>query len=649
MIDRAFLHELAQVEGIMSSIFGFMGRDLIEDEHIDAMLPWNRFYGEDGEDTYKAGNIVLGCCVQELSDKHRQEYPILHDDNKHAVIDAVIYNRDELLGRCDCDYDASDAELLFKLVMQLGFSCLAVVNGDFAGAVYDEDKKSLTLFRDHMGVRPLFYYKDNSVVAFSTDLRGLFANPDVRGKVDDEWIYRTVAGFDADTLDNTPYENVKCVTPAHFAEISFNQTGIVHKANRYWKLGQKKIKLSSKEEYCTRLRTLVEDSVKRRLGAVSGIVGAELSGGLDSGVIDILISRFGREAVFFSWSLDPNELDMAEGDERKVIADICKQENITCNYMHLESDCTEKAAKSMERAGLSIPKDGSMDLRFVLPASSNTYTLLHGSFYVREHGAKVMFTGHGGDEGISHRSSSYEMFHHHEYYRYFRHLWSVTRKKNRVVRTIQKGVRGIVTSSREKKKEYTNWYASPELLNIDFAYEYLDKKQRGMQFDYDPVAYIENGGSRNRLENMALLGAYCGVRYIAPFMDFRVMDFAVSIPRYLYINGGTKRYIYREAFKDIMPKSLYELNIKEVTSFSNLKNEVKANWFEEYARRKREIIDSLDRDYWKKYLDFVAIDKLYSSGEPTDEEYTKEMRWLKALLKCALEQNIINRAKMVNV
>ncbi len=633
----------------MSSIFGFMGKVLIEDDLIDAMLPWNRFYGGDGEGTYKNGNIALGCCVQELSDKHSQEYPILHEGHSCAVIDAVIYNRDELLGRCDCDYDASDAELLFKLVLKLGFSCLSEVNGDFAGAVYDENKKSLTLFRDHMGIRPLFYYEDSNTVAFSTDLRGLMAHPGVRGKVDDEWIYRTVAGFDADTLDNTPYENVKCVTPAHFIEISFGKNSVEHKASRYWKLGQKKIKLSSREEYSARLRTLVEDSVRRRLNAVSGIVGAELSGGLDSGVIDILISRFGREAVFFSWSLDPNELDMAEADERKVIADICKQENITCNYMHLESDCSEKTVKSMESVGLSIPKDGSVDLRFALPASSNTYTLLHGSFFVKEHGAKVMFTGHGGDEGISHRSSSYEMFHHHEYYRYWRYLWSVTRKKHRVVRTLKKGVRGIVTTNREKKKEYTNWYASPELLNIDFAYEYLDKKQRGMQFDYDPVAYIENGGSRNRLENMALLGAYSGVRYIAPFMDYRVMDFAVSIPRYLYLNKGIKRYIYREAFKDIMPKSLYELNNKAETSFSNMKSEPKADWFAEYTRRKREIIDSLDRDYWKKYLDYAAIDRLYKSGEPTDDEYAKEMRWLKALLKCALAQNVINRAKMVNV
>ncbi len=225
----------------------------------------------------------------------------------------------------------------------------------------------------------------------------------------------------------------------------------------------------------------------------------------------------------------------------------------------------------------------------------------------------------------------------------------MTRKKHRVVRTLKKGVRGIVTTNREKKKEYTNWYASPELLNIDFAYEYLDKKQRGMQFDYDPVAYIENGGSRNRLENMALLGAYSGVRYIAPFMDYRVMDFAVSIPRYLYLNKGIKRYIYREAFKDIMPKSLYELNNKAETSFSNMKSEPKADWFAEYTRRKREIIDSLDRDYWKKYLEYAAIDRLYKSGEPTDDEYAKEMRWLKALLKCALAQNVINRAKMVNV
>ena len=57
----------------------------------------------------------------------------------------------------------------------------------------------------------------------------------------------------------------------------------------YWQPGSKKIRLSSEEAYIKQLRQLITDSVKRRLDAVPGVVGAELSGGLDSSIIDILI------------------------------------------------------------------------------------------------------------------------------------------------------------------------------------------------------------------------------------------------------------------------------------------------------------------------------------------------------------------------
>lgn len=81
---------------------------------------------------------------------------------------------------------------------------------------------------------------------------------------------------------------------------------------------------------CNRLRELITDSVKRRLDVFPDIIGAELSGGLDSGVIDILINRLGREAVYYSWSFSPQDLPDVPNDERQVIADICEQENIIC-------------------------------------------------------------------------------------------------------------------------------------------------------------------------------------------------------------------------------------------------------------------------------------------------------------------------------
>ncbi len=613
----------------MSGIFGIINekaKTSTDEIDISPMLSWNRIYGRDKEEIFQKGNAAFGCCLDILSDKHVQTTAVLSYEENIAVIDALIYNRNELMAKCEVSEDTSDAELLLFYILKYGFSALKDVNGDFAGAVYNENSRKLTLFRDHMGVRPLFYYINGPIAVYSTDLRGMAALPEVETDIRQEWIYDTVSGYDSETIDSTPYENIRCVPPASFIELEIRDGAMTCEKFRYWKLGQNKIRYSSNEEYYDRLRHLVTDAVKTRLDAVSGIVGAELSGGLDSGVIDILISRLGRECIYYSWSPSPEEIEMTYDDERKVIGDICDQENIKCYFSHKSSS-----------------EEISDDFKYSLPENTNTLTIMTGSRFVKEKGAKVMFTGHGGDEGVSHRASVYEMFANGEYYHYWRYIWRITTRKPRVIRTLKKGIKNILESYSSNNEVYMNWFASPELLNTEISKRYSGRKHDRLKFDYAPISYIESGGSRNRLDNIALQGAYSGVRYLIPFCDFRVMDFAVSIPRNLYISEKYKRYIFRETFKDIMPQSLYKLNSKEDTSMRNVK--VDPEWFKKYDRRKKEIIDHLDRDYWERYLDYSVIDSLYKKGEPLECEYLDDMRHMKALLKCALAKNLLDSAK----
>lgn len=629
----------------MSAIFGCYMRDNMHcdaDSTIMPMAVWNRPYGNSAEDIYAGFGVFLGCCVESISDSHVQNSPILKYAGYYAVIDAILYNRRELINEFGISEDEPDAQILLSIITGHGPESLKDVNGDFSGAIYSEKEQKLILFRDHMGIRPLYYYSDERCVAFSTDLRGLTACPQVNTKVSETWIYDTVFGYDADMIDNTPYERVKCVAPATY--LSFDlKTGLVT-CKKYWSLGRHKIRKNTDKEYILGMRELIEDSVKRRLDAVSGLVGAELSGGLDSGVIDILINRAGRECVYYSWSYDPSEVEFAENDERLIINDICKQENITCNFTHYSSQYESKMAEAMKKAGIPVAQDGSPDFRFAFLPSANTYAIINGAQFVKERGASVLFTGHGGDEGVSHRAIAYEMYYHHEYYHFLRHIWSLTRKKNRFFTAIKNVYRVISTSKKDAKEEYLNWFSSPELLQESFAIKMKkSKKRKGLDFSYDPVAYIESGGSRNRLDNMAIFGAYSGIRYMIPFLDYRVIDYAVSIPRYLFFKGNVRRYIYREAFKDIMPKSLYKVNIKEDTSVRNIK--AKESDFSQYAKRRAEIIGNLNREYWSKYLNFEKIDELLDRGESEGEEFETEMRRIKALLKCALAQNVLQTTR----
>ncbi len=629
----------------MSGIFGAATAKVnsYSDKSILPMVSWNRIFGSYKEEIYSSNGISMGCCIESISDKYVQTDPIIRAGHIIGVIDAVVFNREEILENWIENKNLSDAELVFCYVNKYGPDALKNINGDFTGAIYNEVTKKLLLFRDHMGVRPLFYYKSESIIAFSTDIRGLLANPYVSTEIDEDWIFKTVSGYDIDTIDGTPYRGVSCVRPATYLYVSQEKEKLIYKESRYWNLAERKVCLYSEKEYINRLRELVTDAVERRLNAFSGPAGAELSGGLDSGVIDILINRSGRECYYFSWSIDPEELKLADNDERLIIQDICKQEGITCHYMHFGDECDELTAECMKKAGIHVPDTGSQDLRFAYPFNANTYKILVGAFKAREKGAKVMFTGHGGDEGVSHRSDLYELFLHGEIYQYFKQIWITSGDKHRLIRTTKRAIKNIFNSIKDRRRTYLNWYASPELLNLNFSKGKKNPKTGNIQFDYDPVSYIESGGSRNRLENLAFFGALCGVRYFVPFMDHRVIDFAVSIPRYLYIQNGIRRYIFREAFKDIMPESLYTLKVKEDQSVKNI--EPDSDWYKKYEERKLEIINSLDREYWANYLDYSLIDELARSGEPTDDQLAIELKSQKALLKCALADNLLRKAK----
>lgn len=628
----------------MSSIFGTFCNPMVSaNENMKKLEHWNRAYGRDTTDLYQNNHMHLGCCLERIS-THATNMPVLHIGTVHAAIDLLLYNREELIEKCNVSPVVSDEELLLSYLMQFGMEALKDVNGDFSGAIYDENLQTLTLFRDHMGIRPLYYYMDDTFLAFSTDIRGLLGLDEVNSSMNEDWIYRTLAGYNINSVTCTEYQHIFCILPASYAVFSLQKQPIHEKMQSYWQLGKKKIRYSSFTAYKTRLKELVTDSIQRRLQTIPGKIGAELSGGLDSGVIDILINRLGRDCVYFSWSVDPCEIPYADHDERLVIEDICKQEHIQCHYSQLKSDRSMNSllARQMQSLGFPLDENEPPALRYAMPPFINALALCDSCACMHENGASVIFTGHGGDEGISHRSSPYEMFYHHEYYHFFRSMWSTTHgQKGRILKTLKACQKQLGPTRRALTDVFHSPFATPELLNEEFRNQFSEKEMPAMHFSYDPIQYIADGGSRNRLDNVALLGAYNNIRYIVPYLDYRVIDFAVSIPRHLYLKNSHNRFIFREAFRDIMPKSLYSVHIKEDMSARNYPSD--PNWYKEFSELKIQINQKLDRTFWSKYLDFTVIDQWMQKGKPTEEERDHDSFILMNLFYCAMAQNLIDK------
>jgi len=596
----------------MSGIYGFwqpFGSIKEYKTDIDRLQRWNMAYGSVYDNVNVGEGLCLGGFSQQFSETVPKAVTLVKKDAKYAVIDALLYNRSEIMEKGQFADELSDEELLFSYIEKFGIEELKDVNGDFCGAVYNAEEESLTLFRDHMGVRPLFYVLMESGIAFSTDIRGLTSMECVDASVDEKWLWSKITGGAYVGTENTEFANICCVRPGSYRVFAMDNGKMNSCQKLYWIPGKKKIRLSSEEAYKERLRELITDSIKRRLDVVPGLVAAELSGGLDSSVIDILIHDLGREAVYFSWSASPEEVPYAVDDERLVVEDICKKANITCHYRGKKVSFTDDCIinEKMRQVGIEPDMGVGFYKRYVFPPYINTLQICQAAQYANECGAKVVFTGHGGDEGVSHRCNPYELFYHKEYMHYFRYMWESTKgEKNRLYKTLIRSHKNLTLSRKKLTNHFVSIYASKDMLKKGFFDKYHSGKGEPVTFAYDPRTYVRNGGSRNRLDVVALLGAYCGARYIAPYLDYRVIDYAISIPRHMYLKNRKNRYLFREAFKDIMPESLYNLKGKEDTSWQNVETKEKDPIA--YKEKKQRLLDMLDKKYWDRYLDWEVLE-----------------------------------------
>lgn len=620
----------------MSGIFGFTYRtaDAAKiEEATGALEYWTRLYGREAFGSAHDGTTGCGCHVEHFSDAFPHGAPVLTWRGQPAVVDALLYNRDELLPMAELPADApvSDEELLLQLIDRRGFDVLKTVNGDFAGAIFDREDNTWTLFRDHMGVRPLYYYMDRDTFVFSTDLRGIVACPDVDSSFNKMQLYLNVIRANTLTMTETEFQHIRCVTPGSVTRFRMSDSDVTKDETLFWRPTRKKIRFRSDEDYRAEMRRLVTDAVNRRCDAFPGLLGGELSGGLDSCVIDILVNRHGRKGVYYSWSVPLTKRPLQEGeDERKVILDVCEQEGISCRFMEHEDQF-----------------DFMYMLTQYMPPYINAPHLAFGSRWMRNQGAMAVFSGYGGDEGVSHRCRPFELFYNKEYFSYFKIYWHYLRGKPfRLIRAIRSGLKEALDRYRTLRDHHTEEdLRSPALtaaFNEKMAAQYV---HRPLTFSYAPWDYVEQGGTRSRLDNAAYMGAYCGVRYLFPYVDYRVMDFALSIPRRLHVDHRTSRLIFRETFADLMPQSLRDVFYKDMAS-TRRTGEARTNYANlSYHHNLDWLIKTLDRDIWGETIDFDGLNKLHSSDIKDVKDIGIYTLLMHKLNRCVSIQNIQKNAK----
>ncbi|WP_272011111.1 asparagine synthase (glutamine-hydrolyzing) [Roseovarius sp. ZX-A-9] len=298
----------------MCGIFGAFTPDGARpsDTVLNAMAQSILHRGPDHVGLFSGGLCALGNCRLSIIDlTTAANQPQTSDDGQIVVVqNGEIYNyielREELQNAGHRFDTASDTEVLVRAYEEWGPDFVQRLNGMFAIAVYDRNREVLHLYRDRLGVKPLFIHEGaNGQVLFASEIKALLA-AGVTPTPDMQAIAQYLA-LNYIPQPRTVLEGVRHLSPGHMATLSA-QDGL--QIRRYWDLADIHSEPEMTEaEAQAGLLTLLDDATRIRMRSDAAF-GAFLSGGLDSSSVVGFMSLYKPENLrSFSIGFDDPRFD----------------------------------------------------------------------------------------------------------------------------------------------------------------------------------------------------------------------------------------------------------------------------------------------------------------------------------------------------
>ena len=381
----------------MSGIVGIYYLDgrPVEREALGRMVDTLAHRGPDGADVWCEGSVGLGHRMLWTTPESLLEQLPLVDRTGNLVLtaDARIDNRDELISALSLsDRPAekiTDSDLILAAYKKWGRQCPGKLIGDFAFAIWDKCKRVLFCARDHMGVKPFYYYHEpGKFFAFASEIKGLLCLEAVPRRVNEAKVgvyLCQLSGF-AQLKPDTFYEDILRLLPAHSMVLS--ERGMEFQS--FWDLDgeAKKIQLSSDGEYVEAFKERFTEAIACRLRSAYPVA-STLSGGLDSSSVSC------------------------------VARNLLRQQNHQAELLTVYADCAVPSADEKAYVNTVLAQGGFKHQIAIVSgpiSSAQTVTpwidqpvqmptpamLLAFSQSVQQQGARVVLTGHDGDTIVSH-------------------------------------------------------------------------------------------------------------------------------------------------------------------------------------------------------------------------------------------------------
>ncbi|KHE71643.1 asparagine synthase (glutamine-hydrolyzing) [Halobacillus sp. BBL2006] len=525
----------------MCGITGWVSwtQNLINQESIlENMTASIQHRGPDRSGTWLTEQAALGHRRLIVIDPEGGKQPMVYHDGPHAVAlsyNGEIYNfkelRGELIKKGHHFTSSSDTEVLLHAYLEWGEACIKRLNGIFAFAIWDERKEQLMLGRDHLGVKPLYFANRGNDIIFGSELKALFAHPEVEAEIDAQGLSEIFGLGPIRTPGQGVFKDIEEVRAGHY--VTFRKEG--RTTERYWTL-ESRPHTDDLDTTVATIRSYLEDTVKRQLVADRPVV-SMLSGGLDSsGLTAMAGEEFAKEGkTLKTYSID------FENSDQDFEKDFLR--------VDLDEPWVKKVSEHVgtEHKSLVLDADTLVENLLVtmrardLPGVGEIETSLYLLFTEMEKEATVALSGESADEVFS----GYPWFHQEEFLDAYVFPWLINMKGiTTVLSDDMKEKLDLPTYQQERYEE-----ALEEVPVLEDESE-LQAKQRRMSYMFITRFLPFMLDRKDRASMMT------GFEVRVPFCDYRLVEYLWNVPIEMKNVDGIEKGVLRRAFEGYLPEDV---------------------------------------------------------------------------------------------
>lgn len=491
--------------------------------------------GPDAEGTYFDEDTALIHRRLIVIDPEGGKQPMCSPDrNTILIYNGELYNtpelRRELMSRGHEFVGHSDTEVLLHAYLEWKTDAFARLNGIFAFAIWEKRERRLTLCRDRLGVKPLFFAPIRNGLTFGSTIDTVLCHPEIEPALDEDGLRTLLLLGPARPPESGVFRQISSLMPGHFAVL----TPEAFTDHTYWKLEAHEHE-DDLQTTIERTHTLICDAARRQL--VSDVpLACFLSGGLDSSILSMLAAKdyAARGETLHTWSVDYRDND-------KYFTKSIFQPNSDDSYIDQMVDflSTHHHRVVLEPEALCAALLPATDARALPGMADVDSSLLLFCAAVKRGGTTVCLSGECADELFG----GYPWYHREEI------LFEDTFPWSRSV-----GLRlGLLTPDAVRNGEefvhqhYRDTCARAPRLPSDDKKTARMREMFVLNLDWFMATLLD------RKDRMSM---YSGLEVRVPFCDHRIVEYAYNMPWDFKSLEGREKGIVRRAFADELPKEI---------------------------------------------------------------------------------------------